>query len=237
MTMKGIDISAYQNNVNYDLVASQFEFAILRAGYGKVASQKDSLFEKHYSELKKRGVKLGAYWYSYAKDTNDALQEANTFLEIIKGKSFEMPLYYDVEENDQYKLGKERVSSIIKTFCDKVEQAGYFIGYYTNLSWYQNVVNDEVKKRFALWIAHWNVSQPGVNGGIWQYSVKKVDGIGECDCDLCYVDYPEIIKQKGLNGFAKQTEDKHEELFNNNKEIEVSVSIAGETYSGKLQKK
>ena len=237
--LKGIDISYCQQNVDYDKVAQQFDFAIIRAGYGKVASQKDNMFEKHYAELKKRRVKLGAYWYSYAQDATTALQEANVFLDVIKGKTFEMPLYYDVEENSQYKLGKERVSSIIKTFCDRVEQAGYFIGYYTNLSWYNNVIDADVKKRYALWIAHWNVSQPGATGGIWQYAVQKVDGIGECDMDLCYIDYPAIIKEKGLNGFTKEqkSESSQEELFNNNSSISVEIKIEGKTYSGKLEQK
>ncbi|HHX57516.1 MAG TPA: glycoside hydrolase, partial [Clostridiales bacterium] len=64
---KGIDISYAQNNVDFAKVkADGFDFVIIRAGYGKFASQKDAMFESHYAGAKAVGLKVGCYWYSYA---------------------------------------------------------------------------------------------------------------------------------------------------------------------------
>ena len=66
--IKGIDISVYQQNIDFKkLKDSGIEFVIIRAGFGKVVSQKDKLFESHYSNAKKAGLKVGCYHYTYAK--------------------------------------------------------------------------------------------------------------------------------------------------------------------------
>lgn len=235
---KGIDVSAYQPNIDWPTLS--IDFAILRAGYGKVASQKDKCFEDHYSKAKARNLPVGAYWYSYAMTPAEAEQEAEACLSVLKGKRFEYPIYFDIEEDKQYKLGRAAVSAIIKAFCSKLEAAGYFVGFYTSSSWYNSVITDDVKERFTCWIAHWGVSKPSITGsyGLWQYRVGPIAGIaGDVDLDYGYIDFPALIKQKSLNGYVKQTEEpKHEELFNNNK-IKVSIEIAGETYSGELTKK
>ena len=38
---------------------------------------------------------LGAYWYSYAMSPDEARVEARVFIDIIKGKQFEYPVYFD----------------------------------------------------------------------------------------------------------------------------------------------
>ena len=66
--IKGIDISVYQQNIDFKkLKDSGIEFVIIRAGFDKVVSQKDKLFESHYSNAKKAGLKVGCYHYTYAK--------------------------------------------------------------------------------------------------------------------------------------------------------------------------
>ncbi|WP_288168074.1 GH25 family lysozyme, partial [Ruminococcus sp. CAG:379] len=82
----------------------------------------------NYSGAKAVGIPVGAYWYSYAMNENEARQEADVFLSVIKGKQFEMPVYFDLEEKKQFDLGKEKVSAIMRAFLEKVESAGYFTG-------------------------------------------------------------------------------------------------------------
>ncbi|HRV00009.1 MAG TPA: GH25 family lysozyme, partial [Ruminococcus sp.] len=102
-TMKGIDVSVHNGNIDWQKVkAGGIQFAILRAGYGRLASQKDERFEQNYSAAKAAGVPIGAYWYSYAMSEDEARLEADVFLSIIKGKQFEFPVYYDVEEKKQF---------------------------------------------------------------------------------------------------------------------------------------
>ncbi len=38
----------------------------------------------------------------------EAELEADVFLSVIKGKQFEMPVYFDLEEKKQFDLGKEK---------------------------------------------------------------------------------------------------------------------------------
>lgn len=232
---KGIDISYCQRVVNYDKLPGQIDFAIIRAGYGRVASQKDSMFEKHYSELKKRGIPMGVYWYSYASNVSQAIEEANVCLQIIKGKEFEYPIYIDVEENSQYNLGKTAVSAIVKAFCDTLEKAGYFAGYYTSASWIKNVISDEVRNRYTGWIAHWDVSAPMYTMPLWQYGLRQVDGIGQCDVDYAYTDFPTLIKSNGYNGFTGSGVTVPEKPIETKlKTVKVTIEIDGVKYSGDL---
>ena len=206
---KGIDVSKYQKNVDYDKVKkSGIDFVIIRAGYGKYISQKDSEFEKHYKNAKAAGLKVGAYWYSYASTVDEAKQEAKICLQAIKGKTFEYPIYFDLEEQDQFAKGKSFCDSIVKAFCNELEKAGYWAGLYISRSPLQTHISSDVAKRYALWIAEYD-DKCNYNGdyGIWQYSSKgKVAGVsGNVDCDYCYIDYPSAIKKAGKNGFKKST--------------------------------
>lgn len=205
MEFRGIDVSKWQGNIDWNRVkASGVDFAILRAGYGSVSSQKDVTFEDNYQNAKAAGIPVGAYHYSYAKDIAGAKREAQTFLEWIKGKQFEYPVVFDIEESATYNLGRNTVSEIIKTFCSIVEAAGYYVSVYTNKNWLDHVVSDEVKSKYDTWLAQWT-STPSYIGpyGMWQYtSSGVVDGIsGRVDMDIAYKNYPEIIKRKQLNGW------------------------------------
>lgn len=205
----GIDVSKHQGNIDWNKVKkSGVKFAMLRAGYGRFLSQKDPSFDKNYENAKKAGIAVGAYWYSYAKSIDDAKREADTFLKIIKGKQFEMPVAFDIEEKSQAQKGRAFVSSLIKAFCERVENAGYFVCIYASKSWFDNYIDDECKRLYDTWLARWGAA-PDYNGkiGMWQNSSSgRISGIsGRCDTDIAYKDYPSIMKQYGLNGYKKQS--------------------------------
>ena len=204
--IRGIDVSTYQGVIDWQKVkASGIQFAILRAGLGRHASQKDSRFEEYYAGAKAAGMPVGAYWYSYATTVEDALLEADACLECIKEKQFEFPIWYDVEEQKQFALGREKVSAIIRAFLERVESAGYWVGLYGSYSSLITYTAEDIRSRYAIWLAHWNVQKSPYSGayGLWQYKVGRTDGInGDVDLDYCYVDYPTKIKAKGLNGYG-----------------------------------
>ncbi len=80
--------------------------------------------------------------------------------------------------------------------------------FYCNLNWLNNyLIKDELLPKYDLWLAQWNVAAPAVSCGIWQKSDKGyITGIsGNVDIDIAYKNYPEIMKQKGLNGFSKSS--------------------------------
>ena len=235
--MNGIDVSAHQGKIDWTKVKT--DFAILRAGYGKEISQKDAQFEANYEGAKAAGIPVGVYWYSYAMTPEEAQKEAEVCLEVIKDKQFEYPIYFDVEEEKQLKLGKEKVSAIILAFLEKVEAAGYWVGLYMSASPLSDLVTDSIRNRFAVWVANVGVQKPDYSGayGMWQYSWKgKLDGIsGDVDLDYCYTDYPAQIKAKGLNGYGKQIEKPQETSEADS--ITVEMTVNGKKYSGTLTAK
>jgi GH25 family lysozyme M1 (1,4-beta-N-acetylmuramidase) len=205
----GIDVSEHNGQIDWDAVkaSNKVDFAILRAGLGRIASQKDKQFERNYSECKRLGIPIGAYWYSYAMSPAEARQEAKAFLEVINGKAFEYPVYFDIEEDKQLKLGKKAVSDMIAAFCETLEDAGYFVGVYTSRSSFQNYVDNACKTAYTSWVAEWgnklNYTDPA---DMWQKSDKgTIPGVqGRVDLNECYRDFPSIIKRLGKNGFEKQ---------------------------------
>lgn len=205
MEKSGIDISYCQKKVDWNKVTA--DFVIIRAGYGRYSHQKDAMFESHYAGAKSRGIPVGAYWYSYAMSPEEARQEADACLDVLKGKQFRYPIYYDIEEKKQIALGKEKVSAIIRAFLERVESAGYWVGLYGSYSSLTTCTADDIRERYAIWLAHWNVEKSPYTGqyGMWQNKVGNADGIsGDCDLDICYVDYPVKIKEKKLNGFDEE---------------------------------
>lgn len=214
----GIDVSYAQKEPDWDKVkaSGEVDFVLIRAGYGREISQIDSQFERNYRECRRLGIPCGAYWYSYAMSAAEAQQEARVFLQAIKGKQFEYPVYMDLEEPKQFALGKAKCSEIAEAFLSVIEKAGYYAGLYCSTSYLASHISDSVKNRYVLWVAQYNSKCTCKNSyGIWQYGVAghpehdtfntgSVTGIsGRCDLDYCYVDYPAIIKKSGLNGFAK----------------------------------
>lgn len=214
--LKGIDVSKHNGTIDWQKAknSGSVDFAVLRAGYGRLISQKDIQFERNYSECKKYNIPVGAYWYSYAKSVPEIQTEARVFLEAIKGKQFEYPVYLDFEEKSQQSLGRAKCSEMAKAFLDILEKTGYYAGLYSFKSMLDNCFTDEILNRYTIWLAHVKVSKTSYTKpfDIWQYSWEgKVDGItggsGKVDMNYCYkTDFPEAIKKAGLNGFTKSAE-------------------------------
>ena len=204
--LKGIDVSHYQGNIDYSKLKGKVDFVIMQIGYGRYANQVDSTFERNYQQCKKYGIPCGGYWFSYATTADEAKKEAQACLQVIKGKQFEYPIYFDVEGKSL--VGRTGVSAMCKTFCNALEDAGYFAGIYISRSPAQTMLTSDVASRYALWLAEYgsklNYSK---SYGMWQYSsTGRYDGIsGNVDCNYCYVDYPAKIKSGGFNGYTKST--------------------------------
>lgn len=238
--LKGIDVSKHDSTIDWKKVkaSGMVDFAILRAGYGRLISQKDVQFERNYAECKKYGIPCGAYWYSYAKSISEIQTEARVFLQAIKGKQFEYPIYLDFEEKSQFALGKATCSAMAKAFLDILEKAGYYAGMYCSSFYLTSYFTDEIKTRYTMWVAHYGVSKPSYAGAydIWQHSsTGTVSGINHrCDMNYCYkTDFPEVIKKAGLNGFEKSAEPPTPEP--DKTKHEVTITIDGKQYSGLMQ--
>ena len=205
--LSGIDISYHNGEIDFSIIKSRVDFIIMRAGYGvKTTDSKEIKFDIYYNEAKKYNIPIGTYWYCYAKTPEGALLEAKTFLNKVKGKKFEFPVYYDVEEKSIFDTGKENVNAIIKTFFDELEKNNYYCGLYCSSYYLKNFISEEIKKKYEIWVAHWGVDKPSYEGkwGIWQYTSKgHLDGIQSKDVDLdtAIINYEPIIKKLGKNGY------------------------------------
>ena len=196
----GIDVSTWQGDIDWYTVAENNYFAIIRAGYG--TGGYDDYFEANYAGAKDAGVRVGAYWYSYAGSTDDAANEAYSFMDALSGKSFEWPVYYDIEEQSIFDAGI--ASDIARTFCGILEDSGYYCGIYSSRYALETYFDDDVRSSYTIWLAEWDVPSPtyGGNYDIWQYTVGSTPGVyGDCDLDVGYFDFEPIMKQNHLNGY------------------------------------
>ncbi len=231
MIKYGVDVSVHNGTIDWNQVkhSGKVDFVILRAGYGKDISQKDKRFEEYYQQCSTLAIPVGAYWYSYAMTPEEAKQEAEVFLQVLKGKQFAYPVYFDLEEQKQLALGKNACSAITEAFLSTVENSGYFVGLYMSKSYLENCISETIRKNYSIWVAQYGVEKTNYSGqfGMWQKSSSgSVSGIPEqVDLDECYSDYPEIIRKAQLNGFSS-SEEKEKKFF--------SLTFDGKTYSGIL---
>lgn len=207
---RGIDVSKWQGEINWSKVKNDgINFAMIRSSFGGTNGQRDLKFEYNYENAKDVGVNVGAYHFAYATTPKEAVKEAEYCLSVIKGKKFEYPIAYDLEDSKIQKLGKAKISEIANAFCETMEKNGYYAAIYSNLYWFNNYFTDEIFKKYDIWLAQWN-DKPTFQRpyGIWQKSSKgKVDGISTfVDLDESYKNYPSIMKYNGLNGYGKEEE-------------------------------
>jgi GH25 family lysozyme M1 (1,4-beta-N-acetylmuramidase) len=184
-----VDISEFQQNIDFNKMKNDgIKAVIIRAGYGREVSQKDSMFESHYRNAKSAGLKVGAYWYSYADSINDAEKEAKACLECIENKYFDMPIYYDLEDYSMVKLGKTKLTAIAERFCETIKKSNYRAGVYANLNWFNNCLDyDELKRKYSIWLAQYN-DKAELDCDIWQnHSTGRVSGYGgNIDTNVIY---------------------------------------------------
>lgn len=231
----GIDVSQWQGVIDWGKVkAAGVQFALIRAGYGDTLSyprQIDTQYERNYAQCKRLGIPVGIYFYAYAMNAAEARREAECCLALLKGKQFEFPIYYDVEEYDLFKSGK--TAEVCRAFVKVLEDAGYWVGIYTYRS-AMGYFPADIKDKKAMAIAEYG-SKLNYNGqyGIWQNSSTwYVNGInGRVDHDYCYVDYPKLIKERGKNGYPKPIPKLMYEVTKDTPVVQFeSIATKGRTY-------
>ena len=190
---KGIDVSYAQGNIDFTKIdKSQVQFAIIRSSYGWESNQKDNQFERNYTGFKNLGIPVGVYHYSYARNASEGEEEADYCLSCIKGKSFEIPIYLDMEDSSVISAGKTNLTNAAIAFCKKIIAAGYKAGVYSFTSFADSYLDiDKIKKAgYSFWLAEWHDGNPSKDCDIWQYKVgsaNTVKGIsGEIDMDYLY---------------------------------------------------
>lgn len=196
MELRGIDVSAYNTVTNYQEVAKEgIRVAILRIT--EKGNAVDPTFERNDKGFREAGIKTGVYKYSYALNVSQAQEEARKVLGVLKGRTLDFPVFYDMEWSQQRILSKGELTDIVKAFREVIVEGGYSLGIYCNLDWYRNVLDTKALP-YDYWLAAYPYNDRGViveslrpSVGIgWQYSSKgQIRGIsGYVDLDVFYKD-------------------------------------------------
>ena len=130
----GIDLSHHNGSVDFNKVkAAGVKFVILRCGYASQSNRnkygKDKKFEEYYSAAKSAGLAIGTYFYSMCNSKETGKAEAEFILKTIAGKTFEYPVWLDVEEKANItSTTPENMTAAIETCLDTIKAAGYKVG-------------------------------------------------------------------------------------------------------------
>jgi lysozyme len=194
-TLKGIDVSHHQGIILWDSVITEnISFAMVKATEGYTF--KDTLFAKNWEELKRVGIKRGAY--HFFRGNSDPKKQAQNFIETVKLDSGDIVPILDIE-----KLDKQNVPNLVKKakiWLNEIENeykvkpmiyAGQFF-YNKYLAFYF--------KGYPLWIAEFTRGKPVLRDKkkyfIWQHSeLGIIKGIkGRTDLNRFYGDIQSLEK-------------------------------------------
>lgn len=164
---RGIDISVYQGEVDFDSLKSQVDFVFIRASFGapeagQAATQyTDGQFARNQAEARRVGIQRGYYHYAYPQ-FNSAEAEAHQFLSTIGTLEPGELIALDFEE--KYLLP----SGWCKEFLDIVSAVtGCTAFIYMNLSTARRYNWSSVNATYPLWLAEWNGTPENFGAATW----------------------------------------------------------------------
>jgi len=161
MQVQGIDVSKWQSEVNWQKAKTAgAQFAFIRAGSvdnPTGACYEDFQFQRN-AQLAPPVLPVGFYWYF--RPNQNAVKQAEFFINLIRGKDYKLYPTVDVEENGN--LSASSVAIAIWSFLNRVyQQLGVKCQVYTSPGfWNSYVEHNTWAKEYPLWVAHWNVQVP-----------------------------------------------------------------------------
>lgn len=204
INIKGIDISAYQTNVNYKEAAKHIDFAILRACWG---TNEDQMLMTHAQGLKDAGVPiLGLYCFDYALNEGQILEEADCIVDLAKALNLPKStvLWFDCEgdsvrwaKDNKINLDSKMAQKHTRIFMDRVKEAGFQTGFYSNLDWMKNrYAGFQLQDGEKFWFARYD-HEPEFDSHVLQYtSSGSVPGIpGNVDMNEMKEEEPMALKK------------------------------------------
>lgn len=197
LSRKGIDVSKYQGDIEWKKVAADgVEYAFIRAGVrgsteGKL--MKDENFKDNIEGALENGIETGVYFFTQAITEEEAIEEAEFVLDMIRPYNITYPVVLDLEEVTSANartagLTREEYTKNCIAFCHTIQDAGYTPMIYGNLKTFLIMLDMEQIEEYEKWFAYYNtpVYFP-YEFSIWQYSSKgTVNGIkGDVDMNIC----------------------------------------------------
>ena len=236
----GADFSKHQGTIDWASVKqSGVEFVILRAavrGYGSSGNLvTDSQIAANIEGALSQNIDVGIYVFSQAVTTEEAVEEAERALDIIKGYDIKLPIYFDSEYSGAPNrtgradgLTKAERTSLAIAFCETVRKAGYKAGVYASKSFfYDNLDYAALQSRgYEIWLAHYisSVTDFKYPYNIWQYTSKgSIGGVQSeyADLDIAYYDYANDsdMSERGKNVMVTASSDDFLSFVNTEEKI------------------
>ena len=172
----------------------------------------DPQFARNYAECKRLGIPCGVYGYFKAVNREQADKELAYFKKLLTGRSFELPVAVDIEDEAQKPLGKAALTNLTAYMLSTVESWGVYSMAYTGL-WFGSTflyMGGAALKPYDVWLARYPKDQRKTKPedkpktafafGMWQYtSTARVPGVStNVDLSHAYKDYAAIIRRAGL---------------------------------------
>ena len=222
-----MDVSRWQKRIDWDKVkASGLVSGVMLktvSTNSKFSNRKDGLyidptFERNYAECKRVGLPVGVYYYTYAVSHTSADAELALLKTALAGKTFELPICVDVEDNKLRKLGKQALTDLTAYALATIEQWGFYALLYVGLNFAQTelYMGGAALRKYDVWLARYPSDKSKTKPedkpktdfafGMWQYtSTASVPGItGNADLSHAYKDYAAIIAKKGLDRLREE---------------------------------
>ena len=201
-TRFGIDVSAYQNRasgesktIDWDAVRDDgVEFVMVRVGYrgtGQAGTlNQDEFYARNIDGAMAAGLETGVYFFAQAITVEEAIEEADFVIELLKDHKINGPVAYDWEMHDSsyrvYGTPPEMATACAIAFCERIKEAGYtpmiYAGQYVSyikydqgaiapyLSWYPEYKSESSEKQYPTFYYQMDY---------WQFSSNcYVNGIG-----------------------------------------------------------
>lgn len=218
-----IDVSSYNGFIQWDNMKNYIEGTIIRIGYGNdIQLQDDDAAIRNMDECERLGIPYGVYLYSYALDYYDAASETAHALRLLKGRSPELGVWFDMEDADGYKARNgldvysegELLSDFCEMFVNAMRVSGYKTGVYANYNYFTNVLDlDRLKSipEMNIWLAHWGIDSPSLGCTMWQFGAVEIED-EEYDGNIYYSDYS--VKNDDNTGETIRTDDSSSNSIN-----------------------
>ena len=200
-TRFGIDVSAYQNRasgesktIDWDAVRDDgVEFVMVRVGLRGTSTGElhaDEYYAQNIDGAMAAGLETGVYFFAQAITVEEAIEEADFVIELLKDHKIDGPVAYDWEMHDSsyrvYGTPPEMATACAIAFCERIKEAGYtpmiYAGQYVSyikydqgaiapyLSWYPEYKSESSEKLYPTFYYQMDY---------WQFSSNcYVNGIG-----------------------------------------------------------
>ena len=182
----GVDVSEHQGVIDWQTAAPDLDFTIIRVGYGyhdgttgALMTVRDKQYLNNVKGCENNHIPYGIYYYARATTQAEAMAEADFVLGILLelnqqyGYTPELPIFYDVEDTKgNLTLSNSDLLTVIRTFCETVENFGFKAGVYASASPWNSKLTDPAYNNWARWVAqHASISLTANEGAnIWQYT-------------------------------------------------------------------